>query len=64
MHSSQHSRPEQPAPREETGPARTPGGTTPPSPTHEATTPPGNPPIDESAVASGLERLDLVGNGH
>jgi hypothetical protein len=40
------------------------GGTTPPSPTHEATEPPDNPETDEEAVEKGRERLDQAGGGH
>ena len=39
-------------------------GTTPPSPTHEATEPPANPEPDEEAVEKGKDRLEQAGGGH
>ncbi|HEV2062643.1 MAG TPA: hypothetical protein VGR12_07305 [Solirubrobacteraceae bacterium] len=39
-------------------------GTTPPEPTHEATTPPENPPVDEEALRKSEETLEQPGAGH
>jgi hypothetical protein len=38
--------------------------TSPDEPTHEATTPPGNADVDESAVEEGEDKLDQAGGGH
>ena len=40
------------------------GITSPDDPTHEATAPPDNPPVDEQAVEEGQEKLDEAGGGH
>jgi hypothetical protein len=62
--------PEQPVAREDELNEQAPagdeesGGTAPPSPTHEATEPPGNPEADEEAVEAGRDRLDQAGGGH
>jgi hypothetical protein len=39
-------------------------GTSPPSPTHEATTPPGNGDVDQEAVEKGEDNLGQAGGGH
>ncbi len=40
-------------------------GTTPPAEAqNQATAPPGNGPLNESALASGLDRLEQAGAGH
>lgn len=40
-------------------------GTSPPPDAHnQATVPPGNGPLNESALASGLDRLEQAGAGH
>jgi hypothetical protein len=40
------------------------GITSPSDPTHEATTPPDNPPVDQEAVEKSEEGLETPGGGH